>query len=101
MVDIDKAAKEAGITRKAIQMRMYRNKKRGLNGDYLLAVHKGGHFKITETQAREFWQLVSNGLTTEKACQLTGITKSQGDNIRSGKSWNHITGKPKVVYDDY
>lgn len=100
MVDIDAAAKEAGITRKAAYMRIRRNMKRG-EPNLLKATLRGGNFKITETQAKEFWRLVSNGWTTEKACKLTGITKSQGDNIRSGKSWNHITGKVKVVYDDY
>ena len=101
MLDVNAAAEAEGVSRKAIQMRISRNKKRG-EPDLLKATLRGGNFKITETQASEFWRLVSSGnFTTEKACQLTGITRSQGDNIRSGKSWNHVTGKEKVVYDDY
>jgi hypothetical protein len=63
--------------------------------------NKGGHYKITEQQAAEFWRLYLSGLTTRKAAAEAGITYSQGFNIRSGKSWNHITGKVKIVYDDY
>lgn len=84
----------------AIRMRMHRNRKRG-EPDLLKADLRGGHYKITEAQAVEFWRLVSGGMSTEKACQAVGITLSQGTNIRSGKTWNKVTGKPKVVYDDY
>ena len=101
-MDIDAAAKADGVSRKAIQMRISRNKKRGLSGDDLLSTRKGGNVKITVSQVKKFWKLVNSGkATTQQACDFVGITKSQGDNIRSGKSWNHITGKPKVVYDDY
>lgn len=100
MLDVRAAAEAEGVSRSAIWKRIRANKKRG-EPDLLKATLRGGNFKITETQAKEFWRLVSNGWTTEKACQLTGITKSQGDNIRSGKSWNNITGKVKVIYDDY
>jgi hypothetical protein len=62
---------------------------------------KGGHYKITEQQAANFWRLHCSGLTTRQAAAEAGITYSQGFNIRAGKAWNKITGKPKVVYDDY
>lgn len=101
MVDVKAAAAAAGVSPCAIRMRMCRNRKRG-EADLLKADLRGGHYKITEAQAIQFWQLVKdNGMTTESACQIVGISRSQGDNIRSGKTWNRVTGKPKVVYDDY
>jgi hypothetical protein len=63
---------------------------------------RGGNYKITEQQAINFWKLFKSGLSTRKASAEAGITFSQGYNIRSGKAWNHVTGKPKVKYDsDY
>ena len=101
MVDVKAAAAAAGVSQCAIRMRMCRNRKRG-EADLLKADLRGGHYKMTEAQAIRFWHLVAHeGMTTEKACKLVGITKSQGDNIRSGKTWNRITGKVKVVYGDY
>lgn len=96
---IDIAAKEAGVCRKAILKRIRTNKARGLTGGDLLSVRRGGHFKITEEQAREFWQLICSNVKAAEARRISGITKSQGDNIRCGRSWNHITGLEKVVYD--
>lgn len=100
MVDIDAAAKAAGVSRKAILKRIRANKKRG-EPDLLKSTLRGGNYKITEAQAEKFWMLVIAGHTTDQACEQARITKQQGDNIRCGRSWNHITGKIKVVYDDY
>lgn len=97
MLDVKAAAEAAGVSRKAILKRVRENKRRGLTGDDLLSVHKGGNVRITEEQARMFWGLVSAGWSTIKACSVAKITKSQGDNIRSGKSWNEVTGKQKEV----
>lgn len=98
---IDIAALEAGVCRKAILKRIRANKARGLTGDDLLSVRRGGYYKITEQQARDFWQLICSGVKASQARNATGITKSQGDNIRCGRSWNHITGLEKVIYDEY
>ena len=101
MVDVKAAAAAAGVSQCAIRMRMCRNRKRG-EADLLKADLRGGHYKITEAQAIQFWQLVKDGgMSTGNACQIVGITKFQGDNIRSGKTWNRITGKVKVIYGDY
>lgn len=96
---IDIAAQEAGVCRKAILKRIRTNKALGLTGDDLLSVRRGGNYKITEQQAREFWQLICSGIRADDARRQTGLTRSQGDNIRCGRSWNHITGLEKVVYE--
>ena len=96
---IDIAAQEAGVCRKAILKRIRTNKALGLTGDDLLSVRRGGNYKITEQQAREFWQLICSGVKAAEAMRKTGVTRSQGDNIRSGRSWNHITGLEKAAYE--
>lgn len=99
MDSIDVAAQAAGVCRKAIQKRILANKARGLAGDDLLSVRRGGHYKITKQQAREFWRLICSDVKASEARRLTGLTRHQGDNIRCGRSWNQITGLPKPVYD--
>ena len=98
---IDIAALEAGVCRKAILKRIRANKARGLTGDGILSVRRGGNYKITEQQAREFWRLICSGVKAADARSTTGITRSQGDNIRCGRAWNHITGLEKVIYDEH
>lgn len=91
---IDIAALEAGVCRKAILKRIRVNKARGLTGDDLLSVRRGGNYKITIKQVKKFWKLVNSGkATTKQACEIVGITITQGENIRSGRAWSHITGK--------
>jgi hypothetical protein len=97
--EIKSAAESEGVSVQAIRKRIRGNIDRGC-GD-LLAKHKGGHYKITESQAIWFWHYVSFGLSTADACNLVQITFTQGKNIRDGKTWNHITGKEKKVYGEY
>jgi predicted transcriptional regulator len=97
--EIKSAAESEGVSVQAIRKRIRGNVARGCSD--LLAKNRGGHYKITESQAKWFWVYVCCGYTTKAAADSVQITFAQGKNIRDGKTWNHITGKDKKVYGEY
>lgn len=76
---------------------------KGLTGDQLTAKPKGrgGHYKITEQQARKCWELMLDGCGVKEAAAQSGISYGQAENIKYGTAWNHITGLPKYDRDDW
>lgn len=97
-LSVSEIVKISGCCETTIRLRI----KKGLTGSKLTEKPngRGGHFKITEQQARKCWDLILDGLTINQAAKESGISYSQAQNIKFGAAWNHITGLPKYERKD-
>lgn len=81
---------------------------RGLIGAELTAPVKPGNFKIDEKKAKAIWKDIQQLVKAypPKTIDITGmvarkhgVSKSLVTNIRSGNTWNQVTGLIKKIYD--
>lgn len=81
---------------------------RGLTGAELIAPVKPGNFKIDENKALAIWKDIQRLVKKHKpkTVDITGmvaakhgVSKTLVTNIRSGRSWNSVTGLPKREYE--
>lgn len=81
---------------------------RGITGAALTAPVKPGNFQIDEKKAKAIWQDIQRLVKayppktidiTGRVAAKHGVSKTLVANIRSGMSWNFVTGLPKRDYD--
>lgn len=80
---------------------------RGLSGKDLTKPPKPGNFKIDKKKAKAIWLDIVRfvEIYPPKTIDITGmVARHHGvsatlvNNIRHGRSWNKVTGLPKVKY---
>lgn len=69
---------------------------------------RGGNYRITEDKARQIWSDIQHFTKcfqpktvniTQLVADKHGVSKTLVNNIRHGRSWNHITGLDFKQYE--